>query len=240
MQQTGQVRRLGVGSGALGQRARDSGHLAGVHVQQSARGAARARCELEEAAHGSLEGEAPDAHAADEVDGLADGLGAHGARARGGVGEAQDVGRQPGIGLERGDELARVGLGIARELADASQRAIEHRQLADALDGILQLRVDGRGMWGRGEHRPGPNRRQKGPGVERTSAPADRGPVLESAGGRAQRCDGATDAGAPVPLGGLWAEPRFVSLTLGVTIVFFLTNTTVGRMCRGAHHPSVR
>ena len=163
VQQAGQVRSLAVGAGALGQGARDGGHLTGVHVQQPARGAAGARGQLEEAADGGLEREAPDAHAADEVDGLADGLGADGARARGGVGEAQDVGGESGIGLERGDELAGVGLGVAGELADASQRAIEHRQLADALDGVLQLRVDGRGMSGRGEHRPGPNRRQKRP-----------------------------------------------------------------------------
>ena len=144
------MRGLDVGAGALGQGAGDGGHLAGVHVQQPARGAAGARRELEEAADGGLEREAPDADAADEGDGLADGLRADGARARGGVGEAQDVGGEPGIGLERGDELVGVGLGVAGELADASQGAIEHRQLADALDGVLQLGVDDGECWGEG------------------------------------------------------------------------------------------
>ena len=138
MQQAAEVRGLDVGAGALGQGAGDGGHLAGVHVQQPARRAAGARRELEEAADRGLEGEAPDADAPDEGDGLADGLGADGARARGGVGEAQDVGGEPGVGLERGDELVGVGLGVAGELADAPQGAVEHRQLADAPDGVLE------------------------------------------------------------------------------------------------------
>jgi hypothetical protein len=82
VEETGEVRRLGVGSGALGQGAGNGGHLAGVDVQEPARGATGARCELEEAAHGGLEREAPDAHATDEGDRLADGLGADGTRAR--------------------------------------------------------------------------------------------------------------------------------------------------------------
>ena len=90
----------------------------------------------------------PTLDAADEGDGLADGLGADGARARGGVGEAQDVGGEPGVGLERGDELVGVGLGVAGELADAPQGAIEDRQLADAPDGVLQARVDAMGNVG--------------------------------------------------------------------------------------------
>ena len=122
--------------------------LAGVHVQEPARRAAGARSELEEAAHGGLEGEAPDADAADERDGLADGLGADRTRAGGGVGEAQDVGGEPGIGLERGDQLVGVGLGVGGELADAPQGAVEHRQLADAADGVLEPCVDGRGVFG--------------------------------------------------------------------------------------------
>jgi hypothetical protein len=57
-------------------------------------------------------------------------------------------------------------------------------------------------------------------------------------GGGAQRWAGWADAGAPAP-GALWAEPRFVSLTLGVTIVLVPTNTTVGRMFHRDHHPGV-
>ena len=174
VQQAAEVRGLDVGAGALGQGAGDGGHLAGVHVQQPARRTAGARRELEEAADGGLEGEAPDADAADEGDGLAHGLRADGARARGGVGEAQDVGREPGIGLDRGDELVGVGLGVAGELADASQGAIEHRQLADAPDGVLQLGVDDRGVFGRGVHRPAPIVGSSSPGVERAGAVAHR------------------------------------------------------------------
>ena len=231
-----EVRGLGVGAGALGQGAGDGGHLAGVHVQQPARGAAGARGELEEAADGGLEREAPDAHAADEGDGLADGLRADGARARGGVGEAQDVGGEPGVGLERGDELVGVGLGVAGELADAPQGAIEHRQLADALDGVLQLGVDARGMSGRGVHRPAPDRRQQRPGVERR---APRGPRSGPAGaGGRSALGGWADAGAPAP--GLVGRAALRLVDLGRDHRVLLTNTRVGWMRRGGHHPSVR
>ena len=156
VQQAAEMGGLDIGAGALGQGAGDGGHLAGVHVQQPARRTARAGRELEEAADGGFEGQTPDADAADEGDGLAHGLSAHGARARGGVGEAQDVGGEPGVGLDRGDELVGVGLGIARQVADAAQGTIEHRQLADAPDGVLQLGVDRWGVFGRRVHRPSP------------------------------------------------------------------------------------
>ena len=90
----------------------------------------------------------------------------------------------PGSVSMRGDELVGVGLGIAGELADASQGTIEHRQLADAPDGVLQLRRRRWGVLGRGEHRPGPIVGRKaqelsGRAPRRTAA----GPV-ERAGGR--------------------------------------------------------
>ena len=56
--------------------------------------------------------------------------------------------------------------------------------------------------------------------------------------GAAQRWAGWVDAGVPAP-GALWAEPRFVSLTLGVTIVLVLTNTRVDRGFTRDHHPGV-
>ena len=142
VQQAAEVGGLDIGAGATGQGAGDGGHLACVHVQQPARRAAGAGRELEEAADRGLEGETPEVDAADEGDGLAHGLRADGARARRGVGEAQDVGGQPGVGLDGGDELVGVGLGVAGELTDAPQGAIEDRQLADAPNGVLQLGVD--------------------------------------------------------------------------------------------------
>ena len=181
VEQAAEVGGLDVGAGALGQGAGDGGHLAGVHVQQPARRTAGARRELEEAADGRLEGEAPDADAADERDGLAHGLGADGARARGGVGEAQDVGGEPGVGLDRGDELVGVGLGVAGELADAAQGTIEDRQLADAPDGVLQLGVDRWGVFGRRGHRPSPI---VGSSAQELSG-GRRGATVSRAGGRA-------------------------------------------------------
>src|SRR5262249_32255320 len=96
------------------------------------------RGELEEAAHGGLDGQAPGAHAPDEVDGLAQRLRADRARAGRGVGEAQDVGGEAGVGLQRGDELVGVGLGVRGEVADAGQGTVQHRELADPRDRILQ------------------------------------------------------------------------------------------------------
>jgi len=53
-----------------------------------------------------------------------------------------------------------------------------------------------------------------------------------------QRCGGWAEAGVPAAPT-LWAEPRFVSLTLGVTIVSVLTNTKVDWMFHRDHHPAV-
>jgi hypothetical protein len=155
VQEAGEVRGLGVGAGALGEGAGDRGHLARVDVQEPPRGAAGAGRELEEAADRGLDGEAPDADAPDEVHRLAQGLRPDRPRAGSGVGESQDVGGQARIGLERGDELVGVGLGVGGELADAVQRTIEHRELADARDRVLQACVDRRGVSVRGLHRPG-------------------------------------------------------------------------------------
>ena len=154
VQQAAEVGGLDVGARAIRQGAGDGGHLARVHVQLPARRAAGARRQLEEAADRRLEGEAPDADAPDERDGLAYGLGAHGPRARGGVGEAQDVGGEPGVGLERCDELVGVGLGVSGELTHAPQGTVEDRQLADAPDRVLKASVDRWGVLGRGLHRP--------------------------------------------------------------------------------------
>jgi hypothetical protein len=238
VQQAGQVRRLDIGSGALGQGACDGGHLAGMHVQQPARRSAGARGELEEAAHGSLEGEPADAHAPDEGDGLADGLRADGARAGRGVREAQDVGGQPGVGLERGDELVGVGLGVAGELADASQGAVEHRQLADALDGVLEPRVDGRGMSGRGVHRPAPI---VGSNPQELSGSAAQRTVIRAGYGRREprsalwRLGGRRGGGAG---GRLVCRAALGFVDLGRDHHVLLTNTRVGWMPGGdTSHP---
>src|SRR6185437_8156532 len=70
------------------------------------------------------------------------------------------------------------------------------------------------------------DRRQRRSGVERR-APSRTG-FGAPCGSGAQRWAGWADAGVAAP-GALWAEPRFVSLTLGVTIVSVLTNTKVDR-----------
>ena len=68
---------------------------------------------------------------------------------------------------------------------------------------------------------------------------AQREPGLVGAGASgAQRWGGGADAGVPAPAA-LWAEPRFVSLTLGVTIVLSLrTRQSTGCFTRD-HHPGV-
>jgi hypothetical protein len=68
---------------------------------------------------------------------------------------------------------------------------------------------------------------------------AHRESAVRPGGGGAQRWAGWADAGVPAR-GALWAEPRFVSLTLGVAIVVVLTNTTVDRMSRRGHPLGVR
>jgi hypothetical protein len=236
VQEAAEVSGLDVGAGALGQGAGDGGHLAGMHVQQPARCSAGARRELEEPADGGLEGETPDVDAADEGDGLAHGLRADGARARGGVGEAQDVGGEPGIGLDRGDELVGVGLGVAGEVSDASQGAVEDRQLADAPDGVLQGGVDRGGVLRRRKHRPPPifgSADQELSGGRRGAArfgpcePAsERRSALRWLSGRRRGDAGALVGRAALRLVDLGSDHRAV-----------LANTTFGRMSRRDHHP---
>ena len=238
VQQAAEVGGLDVGAGALGQGAGDGGHLAGVHVQQPARRAAGAGRELEEAADGGLEGETPDADAADEGDGLAHGLRADGARARGGVGEAQDVGGEPGVGLDarrrarwcrtRGRRRAR-GRAAGRDRAPAAGRCARWRPAA----GRRPM-----GSVGAKGASSCTDRRQQRSGVERWAPWRTVSRAVRAGASGAQRWGGWADAGVPAP-GGLVGRAALRLVDLGRDHRVVLTNTTVGRMFHRDHHPGV-
>jgi hypothetical protein len=61
-----------------------------------------------------------------------------------GVREAQQVGGDVGVGLQRLDELVRRGVGVVGQRADADQRLVEDGELAETLDAGVQTGRQGR------------------------------------------------------------------------------------------------
>ena len=96
---------------------------------------------LEEPGHRRLERDARDRLTADHRDRLADGARAHRPRGVGGVGEAQQVGGEVRIALERQHELVRGGVGVVGQRLDVLDAAIEHRQIAELDDRRVELRL---------------------------------------------------------------------------------------------------
>ena len=108
----------------------------------AADGAAVAGGALEEAVGGGLQRQAAQRAAADEHDGLADRLGPDRPCQRRGVRVAQQVGREGGVELERGDELGGGDVRVVAQLEDAQDRPVQDGELCERVDRLEQALLD--------------------------------------------------------------------------------------------------
>ena len=142
VQQPREVRKIGRDRqhrGGRGGNPRDGDR---VHVHLPPRHAAVAGRGFEEAEGDRLEAELAGGLSPDHHHRLTHGLGLDRAADVGGVGVAQQVHRQRGIGLERRDEVAELALLILGEREHALDRAIHHGQPAALGDRLRAERGD--------------------------------------------------------------------------------------------------
>ncbi len=141
VQQAGEVSRVDVGADQVGGGGRVGGDRHRVHVQLAAGEARAAREALEEAVGLGLQRDPHERAAAEQRHRLADRARPDRPGVGRAVGVAQQVGRERLVGFDDLDEVGRGAVGVVGQHPDARHRATEHRQRADAAEGVVDAGV---------------------------------------------------------------------------------------------------